>query len=249
MAKYDGGAYAQVILHGDIHWANAQNLGLVPKTMERDKDNEETEFFRNKVAKRFIYAFLYGAGPYKIGTVCGDLTDAERQKYAQDKRYKTTRHKLIEREQPYDDDAVCYTLKGTDLKNKFLKTLPALDNLIKDVQNAAKVNKSLRGLDKRILPVRSQHSALNTLLQSAGALAVKKATCLLWDYLKEANLANDVRQVAHVHDEFQLLVRQGKEEEVGKIAVRAFQDAGKFFNFRCPLDGEYKYGRNWAETH
>lgn len=58
MARYDGGAYAQVILHGDIHWANAQNLGLVPKDMERDKDNEETEYFRNKVAKRFIYAFL-----------------------------------------------------------------------------------------------------------------------------------------------------------------------------------------------
>ena len=58
MAKYDGGAYAQIILHGDIHWANAQNLGLVPKDMERDKDNEATEYFRNKVAKRFIYAFL-----------------------------------------------------------------------------------------------------------------------------------------------------------------------------------------------
>lgn len=58
MARYDNGAYAQVILHGDIHWANAQNLGLVPKDMERDKDNEETEYFRNKVAKRFIYAFL-----------------------------------------------------------------------------------------------------------------------------------------------------------------------------------------------
>ena len=80
-------------------------------------------------------------------------------------------------------------------------------------------------------------------------MTVKKATCLLWDYLKEANLTDDVKQVAHVHDEFQLLVRQGKEEDVGKIAVRAFQDAGKFFNFRCPLDGEYKYGRNWAETH
>ena len=58
MAKYDGGAYAQIILHGDIHWANAQALGLVPKDMERDQSNEVTEYFRNKVAKRFIYAFL-----------------------------------------------------------------------------------------------------------------------------------------------------------------------------------------------
>lgn len=135
------------------------------------------------------------------------------------------------------------------MKNKFLATLPALDNLIKDVQQTVKVRGTLYGIDKRILPVRSQHSALNTLLQSAGALAVKKATCLLWDYLNEAGLSRDVQQVAHIHDEFQLLVREGIEEQVGAIAVRSFQDAGKYFGFRCPLDGEYKVGRNWAETH
>lgn len=97
--------------------------------------------------------------------------------------------------------------------------------------------------------MRSQHSALNTLLQSAGALAVKKATCLLWDYLEEEGLSHDVQQVAHIHDEFQLLVREGLEDRVGEIAVKSFQDAGKYFNFRCPLDGEYKVGTNWAETH
>lgn len=248
MARYDGGAYAQVILHGDIHWANAQNLGLVPKDMERDKDNEETEYFRNKVAKRFIYAFLYGAGGYKIGTVCG-VSPEEKEKYLTDKRTQPLIRRLKERGEPYDDDILAYTLKGTDLKNKFLATLPALDNLIKDVQQTVKARGTLYGIDKRILPVRSQHSALNTLLQSAGALAVKKATCLLWDYLGEAGLSRDVQQVAHIHDEFQLLVREGIEEQVGAIAVRSFQDAGKYFGFRCPLDGEYKVGRNWAETH
>ena len=248
MARYDNGAYAQVILHGDIHWANAQNLGLVPKDMERDKDNEETEYFRNKVAKRFIYAFLYGAGGYKIGTVCG-LTDAEKDKYATDKRIRSLANRLAERGEPHDPETLAYTLKGTDLKAKFLKTLPALDSLIKDVQATVKERGTLYGIDKRVLPVRSQHSALNTLLQSAGALAVKKATCLLWDYLDEAGLSRDVQQVAHIHDEFQLLVREGIEEQVGQIAVRSFQDAGKYFNFRCPLDGEYKIGSNWAETH
>lgn len=248
MARYDGGAYAQVILHGDIHWANAQNLGLVPKDMERDKENEETEYFRNKIAKRFIYAFLYGAGGGKIGTVCG-VTPEEKEKYLADKRTKALVKRLKERGEPCDGDIIAYTLKGTDLKNKFLKTLPALDSLIKDVQETVKTRGTLYGIDKRILPVRSQHSALNTLLQSAGALAVKKATCLLWDYLDEAGLSRDVKQVAHIHDEFQLLVREGIEEQVGQIAVRSFQDAGKYFNFRCPLDGEYKTGSNWAETH
>lgn len=248
MAKYDGGAYAQIILHGDIHWANAQALGLVPKDMKRDQSNEATEYFRNKVAKRFIYAFLYGAGAYKIGTVCG-VSDEEHAKYLKDKRAKTLVRRLKEKGEPCDDDIIAYTLKGTDLKNKFLKTLPALESLITNVQETVAARGTLYGIDRRILPVRSQHSALNTLLQSAGALAVKKATCLLWDYLDAEGLSRDVQQVAHIHDEFQLLVREGLEERVGAIAVKSFQDAGKYFNFRCPLDGEWKAGRNWAETH
>ena len=180
--------------------------------------------------------------------MCG-LTDAEKDKYATDKRIRSLANRLAERGEPHDPETLAYTLKGIDLKAKFLKTLPALDSLIKDVQATVKERGTLYGIDKRVLPVRSQHSALNTLLQSAGALAVKKATCLLWDYLDEAGLSRDVKQVAHIHDEFQLLVREGIEEQVGAIAVRSFQDAGKYFNFRCPLDGEYKTGFNWAETH
>ena len=248
MARYDDGAYAQVILKGDIHWANAQNLGLVPMDMERDKHNEQTEYFRNKIAKRFIYAFLYGAGGYKIGTVCG-VTDAEKAKYLADKRAKTLARRLAEREMPCDDDIIAHTLKGNDLKTKFLSALPALDKLIQSVQLKAGEKNQLFGLDRRILPVRSQHSALNTLLQSAGALAVKKATCLFWEYLERDGLADKVKQVAHIHDEFQCLVRTGYEEQVGTLAVQSFRDAGTYFNFRCPLDGEYKYGHNWAETH
>ena len=248
MARYDKGAYAQVILHGDIHWANAQNLGLVPKDMKRDKENEATEYIRNKIAKRFIYAFNYGAGAYKIGTICG-VTDAERTKYLADKRAKQVVYRLKERGEKVDDDIVACTLKGTDTRNRFLKTLPALATLIEDVQETAKSRGYLFGLDHRRLPVRSAHSALNTLLQSAGAIAVKKATCLFWDYLKRDGLDDKVKQVAHIHDEFQVLVKQGYEEQVGKLAVQSFKDAGEFFKMRCPLDGEFKYGRNWAETH
>jgi hypothetical protein len=36
---------------------------------------------------------------------------------------------------------------------------------------------------------------------------------------------------------------------VGKVAVQSIIDAGLAYNLRCPLDGEYKVGRNWRETH
>ena len=214
MARYDGGSYAQKILEGDIHWHNAQALGLVGKDEVKDLENEHHMWARNKIAKRFIYAFMYGAGDGKLGEIVGG------------------------------DEA-----KGAELRKTFLKALPAMKILIDTVKHTAKERGYLYGIDKRKLPVRSQHSALNTLLQSAGAVAVKKATCILWEDLIKEGLSDYVQQVAHVHDEYQLLVREGYETQVGEIAVNAFRKAGEYFHFRLPLDGEYKIGHNWAETH
>ena len=140
---------------------------------------------------------------------------------------------------------------GATVKKKFLKQTPALASLIRDVQFAVKEKGNLRGLDGRILNSRSIHSALNLLLQSAGAVVMKKATCILWEDLAAAGFKYgvDVAQVLHIHDEYQLYVRKGIEEQVGAIAVNAIRKAGEYFKFRCPLDGEYKVGANWKETH
>lgn len=53
MHKYDNGAYADIILNGDIHTHNQAKAGLPT---------------RNN-AKVFIYGFLYGAGDAKIGKI------------------------------------------------------------------------------------------------------------------------------------------------------------------------------------
>lgn len=135
--------------------------------------------------------------------------------------------------------------QGKQLKAQFLKKTPALKHLKDDIDKAVKSKGFLIGLDGRILPIRSSHAALNTLLQSAGAIIMKKAMVFLHDYTKHL----DVKQVAWVHDEFQLECSEEVAEEVGKLAVKAIQDAGTYYKFRCPLDGEYKVGMNWAECH
>ncbi|MGE4555560.1 MAG: BRO family protein [Desulfovibrionaceae bacterium] len=56
-------------------------------------------------------------------------------------------------------------------------------------------------------------------------------------------------QVAHIHDEYQFIVKEDLAEQLGEISRQAIVSAGEFFKFRCPLDGEYKIGSNWAETH
>jgi DNA polymerase I-like protein with 3'-5' exonuclease and polymerase domains len=55
--------------------------------------------------------------------------------------------------------------------------------------------------------------------------------------------------VAHVHDEVQIIAREDIAEIVGTQAVKAFEAAGEYYDFRCPITGEYKVGKNWAETH
>ena len=55
--------------------------------------------------------------------------------------------------------------------------------------------------------------------------------------------------MANIHDEWQIEVSECRANKVGTLAVQSIIDAGKHFNLRCPLDGEFKIGRNWSETH
>lgn len=110
-------------------------------------------------------------------------------------------------------------------------------------------------MDKRKLPKRvwqrSLHKALNTLLQSAGAIVMKKALVLLDTRLQAAGLVpgRDYEFVLNVHDEIQAEVTASFSEFVGQQARQAIIDAGAHFKMRCPLDGEFKIGNTWAETH
>lgn len=141
--------------------------------------------------------------------------------------------------------------KGKAIKKKFLEGLPKLKKLIDGVQNKIKVKGYLKGIDKRILKVRVQYKGLNVLLQSAGAIVMKKALCILNDDIeaKGWKINDDIAFVLNVHDEYQAEVKPELVEEYKVMAVEAIRKAGEYFNFRCPLDGEAKVGESWFETH
>jgi DNA polymerase-1 len=141
--------------------------------------------------------------------------------------------------------------EGKRLKDQFLKAIPALKMLKENVGAIAKQRGYLIGLDKRILPVRHQHAALNTLLQSAGAIVVKKATVIAHERIQAAGLIPgvDYEMIAHAHDEAQFACKPQYAELVGKTFCESITLAGDHFGFRCKLAGEYKVGNNWAETH
>ena len=188
-------AYTNEILTGDIHTANQLASGVDTRSQ----------------AKTFIYAFLYGAGDAKIGSIVGGT--------ARD---------------------------GKRLKEKFLTNTPSLRDLRERVSVASRRG-YVRGLDGRRVTVRSEHAALNTLLQSAGAIVMKKALCLLDEYATLWGL--DYKFVGNIHDEIQTEVKEDEVDTFGRLAVSCMEAAGQHFNLNCPLAGEYQIGDNWSETH
>ena len=171
-------------------------------------------------AKTFIYAsILYGAGDPKTGQIIG----------------KGAR-------------------EGKAIKAKFFKKQPKLKSLIDRVTQAASRG-YLVGLDGRRVkmrrnPINGQvqtHKALNTLLQSAGAIVMKYSIIILDRLVKENNLHSI--KVLEVHDEAQWECLPEEAELHGKLAVQSIRDAGTLLGLNCPLDGEFSIGKNWSQTH
>ena len=130
--------------------------------------------------------------------------------------------------------------------------IPALGKLTETVQRASKRG-HLIGLDGRIIQVRAAYSALNTLIQSAGAVLMKRAINILDDYLQgDGGLVAgvDYEFVLNVHDEWQV---ECKNESIAKLigiaSKQALKEAGEHYNFKCRLDGDYSIGKDWSETH
>lgn len=220
LAFYDGGAYIEAVLRGDKK-AGTDSHSVNARALGLDP---KATYFDGEsgrdIAKTWFYAFLYGAGDEKLGLILSRKKRGARQ-------------------------------VGAAARDRFLKALPALGKLVKAVKTRAKQQGWLKGLDGRRIFVRSQHAALNTLLQCAGAVQMKQALVIFDADLQAAGLVPgvDYEFIANVHDEWQLEVKPEIADDVGKMAVQAIRKAGEALNFRCPLDGEYKVGRNWAETH
>ena len=137
--------------------------------------------------------------------------------------------------------------EGQKLIDSFLENTPKLRALREKVARISKSSGSLPGLDGRRLYIRSDHAALNTLLQGAGAIVMKQALVILDERLSK--LGVDYKFVANVHDEWQIEVEEAYADMVGKLGVQAIEEAGRVLKMRCPLTGAYKVGNSWKETH
>ena len=206
LKRYDGGKYAEAAVSGskdsgtDIHTINQNVLGI---------DSRD-------IAKTFFYAFIYGAGDAKLGTILGGGPK-----------------------------------RGKRARADFLNGVSGLLDLTTRVKQVFRRRGHLIGLDGRRLHIRSEHSALNTLLQGAGAILMKKALCILDDTLKFVGYkeGKDYEFVANIHDEFQIEVHWKYAKNIATYAEQSVSRAGEYFEFGCPLSATSHVGHTWAETH
>ncbi len=136
--------------------------------------------------------------------------------------------------------------EGQILINKFLSNMPSLKRVRDSVTRSA-TRGVIRGIDGRKLHVRSPHSALNTLIQGAGAVV-----CKVWliNMIKRIHRTGvDAKLIASIHDEYQFEVLKTDVKKFGQITKDAMKDTEIQLQMKCPLDNEWKEGTTWAETH
>ena len=209
LALWDDGEYANLVTDEsvDIHVYNQDKFGVPTRD----------------IAKRLIYAMLYGCGNEKAGGIVD----------------------------PTEKDPMRLKQLGRNAINGFMDGVPALKQLKQKLASAVQERGYLRGLDGRALFCRSDFSALNVLLQGAGAMIMKQVIINTHNNLEAKGLVHghDWVQHAMIHDEIQLSCPKKHTALVKEQALLAFPQAQQFFAFRCEIEGDAKVGYCWSDTH
>ena len=135
---------------------------------------------------------------------------------------------------------------GNRLIQGFLRNTPKLATLRSRVELSS-TRGFLVGMDGRRLTIRSAHSALNLLIQGAGAVVCKKWLVEIDKLYKDAGL--DCKLVASIHDEYQFEVLDTQAEQLGALTKLAIKNTEAILGSKCPLDSGFKIGKTWLDTH
>lgn len=180
---------------------------------------------RNGGKTAWTYSWLYGAGDKKLKDQYMDL----RKDFPQMPK-----------------------LSGKEIRYRMEQGLTGVEPLLEQVKHSHNRKGYIIGLDGRKVYTRSEHSALNTLLQHTGALLAKMWIIKTHELIAaetDWEWGRDFKQILWVHDEIQMTTRPDIADQMGGIMLRACLLAGEHFNFNLPVEAEYKVGKTWKDTH
>jgi len=197
-------SFTNEVINGDVHQRNADALGTT-----------------RKLAKPFLYAFLFGGGAGKLGLILTGKRDAKVGQEAINK---------------FQDSVPGLKELKESLERQY--------NLTANTFGAD--NAFIRGLDGRIVFVSSKHQLLNYALQTAEGITCKAA--IVW--LEKELIKRKIHFyfTLHYHDELAVVVKDEDAEEVAELAIAAFTEAPKNFGVMC-MGGDAHTGKNYAEVH
>jgi DNA polymerase I-like protein with 3'-5' exonuclease and polymerase domains len=243
LSQFDEGAYARAFVNGlDPHWKCSIDLGLIASGTKLDKQNKVHAAIREG-SKSFRYAFLYGAGAAQAGRIVGNIVrtvmqidpgnDLHRQFFGDAARPSESKLKQI----------------GTNAIRKFIRGTPGLGRLRERLEEGSRRKGWLPGLDGRRVPVRALYTTLNFLVTSSEAIICKRWLVNVYDELNQKfryGWTGDVVITLWVHDEIVCCSRPEIADQVGEIMVRNAKEPAEFYNFKVPLEADYKLGKSWA---
>ena len=210
LAIWDDGEYASLVVNPevDIHTYNQEKFDVPTRD----------------IAKRLLYAMLYGCGAAKAGTIID----------------------------PKEKNEEKLRVLGRNAIDGLLEGVPALRKLKDQVEETISTRGYLIGLDQRSLYCRSAFKGLNVLLQSAGAIIMKQVVINVNRNIKKnlgLEYGQDWFQMLMIHDEIQIACNPKHTAAINEEALNAFPEAQQFFGFKCKIEGDSKVGSNWADTH
>ena len=196
--------FTNEVINGDVHQRNADALGV-----------------SRKLAKPFLYAFLFGGGAGKLGLILSGKRDTKLGQEAMDKFEKS--------------------IPGlSELKDKLMTQYQNTSNAF------GKDKAFVRGLDGRLVFVSSPHQVLNYILQTAEGITCKAAAVYLKRKLRDRKIPHYF--ALHYHDEVAVVCKDEHVEEVRELSIEAFVEAPKWFDITC-MGGDAKVGKNYADVH
>lgn len=259
LTPLDNGRFRDSLLLGD------KALGTDPhsinmKAMDLQKFSEQPR----DCAKTIFYAWLYGAKNAKIGAILLEY-GVDFRKYVEDfdndvkgmlewiaKKEEETRKKGGEILSPKSKAYWECWVAGKQCLKLFGDRIPELMKLKERIHERVRKVGYIKGLDGRKLFMRSQHAELNTVLQSAGAIIMKKALSMADIALQDHGFVPglDYEYILNIHDEHQIEVDKSVDIGIIKgIVEKSIEDAGISLGFPCPMKGNGQTGNSWAETH
>ena len=195
--------FTHEVIHGDQHTRNAEILGC-----------------SRPLAKNYLYAYLFGAGPAKLGSILTGKPDSQVGK------------------------------DSADRFGKGIKGLAELKEKVQGMWKQTMYRQGIGwfpALDGRPIFAESEHQCLNYLLQATEGITCKAALSYAWAKIKEEGLEAEPR--IFYHDELAFSASEKDADRVGEILQESFREAPKLFNVTIMDGGDYVKGQSYADVH